>query len=116
MGRNIGIVIGINGYTNMPNLAYAERDAALIRQYFEQAIQFDQVYHFAPDVPDIPADRGPAIPSTPSYANLRRFFRVRFEHPFLAGGDNVWFFFAGHGLRHQERDYTRHFHLTRGCG
>lgn len=30
---------------------------------------------------------------------------MRFEHPFLSAGDNLWFFFAGHGWRHEERDY-----------
>jgi uncharacterized caspase-like protein len=32
---------------------------------------------------------------------LRDFF----EEPYLKAGDNLWFFFSGHGIRHQDRDY-----------
>jgi hypothetical protein len=31
--------------------------------------------------------------------------RVRFEERFLTAGDNLWFFFAGHGKRYKGRDY-----------
>jgi len=30
---------------------------------------------------------------------------VRFESPFLGDGDTLWFFFAGHGIRYEDRDY-----------
>jgi hypothetical protein len=30
---------------------------------------------------------------------------VRFESSFLEPGDNLWFFFAGHGKRYRDRDY-----------
>ena len=109
MGRNWAIAIGINGYSNLQDLSYAERDALSMREYFEQEESFERVYHFAQDAPDIAVDRGSPISSTPSYANLRRFLRVRFEQPFLSKGDNFWFFFAGHGMRYQERDYLMPF-------
>ncbi|MGK7894189.1 MAG: SUMF1/EgtB/PvdO family nonheme iron enzyme, partial [Xenococcus sp. (in: cyanobacteria)] len=38
----------------------------------------------------------------------RRFLRAQFENierPLLKSGDNLWFFFAGHGLRHRDKDY-----------
>jgi formylglycine-generating enzyme required for sulfatase activity len=53
----------------------------------------------------IAEDYGADIDSYPTYATLRRFLRVRFDHPFLRDGDNLWFFFAGHGIRHEDRDY-----------
>ena len=33
------------------------------------------------------------------------FLRAQFEKPLLKSGDNLWFFFAGHGRRDRERDY-----------
>ncbi|MEL7331760.1 MAG: hypothetical protein AAFN12_05900 [Cyanobacteria bacterium J06560_2] len=39
--------------------------------------------------------------SLPTYANLKRFFRERFQTQFLSVGDNVWFFFAVHGELHE---------------
>jgi formylglycine-generating enzyme required for sulfatase activity len=39
------------------------------------------------------------------FGSLRRFLRVRFEKAFLSSGDNFWFFFSGHGMRHGEKDY-----------
>jgi uncharacterized caspase-like protein len=105
MGRNWAITIGINGYRNLQKLRYAERDAESVRNYFSQELCFEQVYHFSDDSPPIPQDYGAEIDSCPTYATLRRFLRVRFERAFLHAGDNLWFFFAGHGARHEDRDY-----------
>lgn len=105
MGRNWAITIGINGYRNLHKLGYAKRDAESVREYFSQDLCFEQVYHFSDDSPPIPQDYGDEIDSRPTYATLRRFLRVRFEESFLRAGDNLWFFFAGHGVRHEDRDY-----------
>jgi formylglycine-generating enzyme required for sulfatase activity len=34
-----------------------------------------------------------------------RFLQKQFETPLLQPGDNLWFFFAGHGRRYQDKDY-----------
>jgi uncharacterized caspase-like protein len=36
---------------------------------------------------------------------LLRVLRQLFKEPFLGAGDNFWFFFSGHGIRHADRDY-----------
>ncbi len=50
-------------------------------------------------------DAGKPFSSQPTYGTLKRFLRVRFNKSFLSAGDNLWFFFSGHGLRHADRDY-----------
>lgn len=105
MGRNWAITIGINGYRNLSPLHYAKRDAEAVQSFLQQELGIQTVYHFTDDSPAIPQDYGPALDSYPTYATLRRFFRIRFEEPFLKPGDNLWFFFAGHGKRYEDRDY-----------
>ncbi len=104
MGQNWAIAIGINQYNNLPPLKYAVRDAELMRDWLEREAGFDQVYLFTDNSPPITDARKP-FASQPTYATLRRFLRVRFNQAFLSAGDNLWFFFSGHGLRHAERDY-----------
>ncbi len=105
MAKNWAIAIGINQYDNLKPLSYAQRDAEAMQSFFQQDLNIQPVYHFTDDSPTIPQDHGPALKSTPTYATLRRFFRTRFEEPFLRPGDNLWFFFAGHGKRHEDQDY-----------
>ena len=105
MGRNWVITIGINSYRNLQRLHYAKRDAEAMQTFFCQDLHFDQLYHFSDDSPPIPQDYGDSLDSHPTFATLRRFLRVRFEAPFLGDGDNLWFFFAGHGMRYEDRDY-----------
>lgn len=104
MGRNFAICIGINRYEYLQDLSYAKRDAESMRSFFEE-VGFEKVYYFAEDAPNIQQDYGSPISGEPSFGKLMRFLRVRFDQPFLSSGDNFWFFFAGHGLRYQERDY-----------
>lgn len=105
MGKNWAVTIGINKYINLPSLRFAKRDANLVREYFQKEIEFEQIYHFTDDSPPIQQDHGPGLESRPTFATLHRFLRVRFEHEFLKPGDNLWFFFAGHGTRYENRDY-----------
>ena len=105
MGKNWAIAIGINQYHNLQPLSYAKQDAVAMRDYFLNEVNFQQVYHFSDDSPPIQQDYGPPLNSIPSFTTLKRFLRTRFDKPFLQTGDNLWFFFAGHGIRHEDRDY-----------
>ncbi|WP_040896975.1 SUMF1/EgtB/PvdO family nonheme iron enzyme [Xenococcus sp. PCC 7305] len=107
MGRNWAIAIGINIYENLSSLKYAKRDAEAIADWFGQDAKFDQVFLFTADSPAI-EQTNPPIPTSPTYGHLRRFLRAQFENierPLLKPEDNLWFFFAGHGLRHRDKDY-----------
>jgi formylglycine-generating enzyme required for sulfatase activity/uncharacterized caspase-like protein len=105
MGRNWAITIGINQYDNLAPLKYAKRDAEAVRDFCLKEVGFDKVYYLSDDSPPIEQDYGSPMRSQPTYGVLSRFLRVRFEQPFLEPGDNLWFFFAGHGKRHRDRDY-----------
>ena len=105
VGQNWAITVGINRYRNLQALQFAKQDADSMQQYLHDELGCRPVYHFADDSPPIPQDYGPPLDSQPTFATLRRFLRVRFEQPFLKAGDNLWFFFAGHGIRHEDRDY-----------
>ncbi|MEH2238560.1 SUMF1/EgtB/PvdO family nonheme iron enzyme [Nostoc sp.] len=104
MAKNWAIAIGINQYNNLQHLNYAKLDAEAMRDWFQKEVRFDRVFLFTEDSPPIPAS-GTPIPTQPTYGNLRRFLRANFEKPLLAPGDNLWFFFAGHGCRSADRDY-----------
>jgi len=104
MSKNWAICIGINEYYNLQPLRYAVQDAASVRDFFNQEGRFEQVYYFADDSPPIETPNG-LMRSTPTFGNLKRFFRERFQQPFLTVGDNFWFFFAGHGELHEGHDY-----------
>jgi uncharacterized caspase-like protein len=99
------LVIGINKYDRLRSLDYAERDAELIRDFFQQEARFEQIFYFSDTSPDFYAPDGSRQSTRPTYANLRSFLRDFFEEPYLQAGDNFWFFFSGHGIRHQDRDY-----------
>lgn len=103
--RNCGIAIGINRYENVQSLSCAQRDAEAIVEFFRTDLNCELVYHFAEDAPAIATDHGPPLSPRPTFGTLMRFLRTRFEQPFLQAGDNLWFFFAGHGICHENRDY-----------
>ena len=103
MGQNWAISIGINQYDNLQALNFAKRDAEAMAAWFQEEAKFDQVFLFTEDSP--PINTSPPIPTQPIYGRLRRFLQAQFEQPLLEPGDNLWFFFAGHGMRHADKDY-----------
>jgi formylglycine-generating enzyme required for sulfatase activity/uncharacterized caspase-like protein len=106
MGKNWAIVIGINNYDNLQPLKYAKRDAEVMAAWFKEEAQFEQVFLFTEDSPPIPTN--PPIATQPTFARLRRFLQTQFENTqqtLLKPGDNLWFFFAGHGRRFADQDY-----------
>ncbi|KAI9130443.1 SUMF1/EgtB/PvdO family nonheme iron enzyme [Acaryochloris sp. CCMEE 5410] len=105
MGKNWAIAIGINDYQNMRPLKFARKDAEAVCQFFQESLHFDKVDLFAKGAEPVRYEDGPPLEADPTVGNLDTFFDVRFERPFLEPGDNLWFFFAGHGKRHKGRDY-----------
>ena len=107
MGKNWAIAVGINQYDNLRDLKYAQRDAEAMADWFKDEAKFDEVFLFTED--SDPIDKtNPPIPTTPTFGHLRRFLRAQFENieqPLLKPEDNLWFFFAGHGERHRDKDY-----------
>ncbi|GBF82269.1 twin-arginine translocation pathway signal [Aphanothece sacrum FPU1] len=105
MAKNWAIAIGVNHYDNLKNLHFAKRDAEAIDIWCKHPLEgnFDRVFLFTEDSPAIPVN--PPISTKPTYGSLRRFLRAQFDTPLLGAGDNLWFFFAGHGKRDQDRDY-----------
>ena len=106
MSKNWAVVIGINGYNplNFTPLKYAKRDAERVHDFFN-SMQFEQVYLFTDDSAPIGLGNGIQVPSDPTYGNLVTFLEDRFQPGVLGVGDNCWFFFAGHGERHDGKDY-----------
>lgn len=105
MAKNWAIAIGINKYRNLQPLQFAKQDAELMCDFFVKA-GFDEngIFLFTDDSPEIETQSVP-IPTNPTYGTIRRFLRAQFEKPLLQAGDNLWFFFAGHGVQYEGRDY-----------
>ncbi|WP_086765695.1 caspase family protein [Nostoc sp. 106C] len=95
-----GNAIGINRYDFLQPLKYAQRDAQLIQEFLHNEAGFERIYFFSDDSPDIAGKS-----TRPNRTNLLRILRHLFEIFFLGAGDNFWFFFSGHGIRHNDRDY-----------
>ncbi len=108
MSKNFAMVVGINGYhpNNFTPLSYAKHDAEAMQYFFLNEAKFDGVDLFTDDSPSMLSYDGHTISTSPSLGNLNNFLHEKFERPFLAPGDNYWFFFAGHGSRgDNNRDY-----------
>ena len=105
MSRNCVISIGIDGYYNLKPLKYAQNDAAAMRQFCLKEAKFETAYFFGEGAEPIQQDYGSPLLAEPTFGNIDRFLDVRFREPFLEAGDNLWFFFAGHGRRQNQRDY-----------
>jgi uncharacterized caspase-like protein/drug/metabolite transporter (DMT)-like permease len=105
MSGDCAIVIGINEYELMQPLQYAKRDAELMREFLSNDLGIKQVYFFADEAERIVTPSGLPQSALPNFSNLITFFNRRFNQPFLGSGNNLWFFFSGHGHRYQNRDY-----------
>ncbi|BBC26649.1 SAV_2336 N-terminal domain-related protein [Pseudanabaena sp. ABRG5-3] len=101
--RNCAVIIGINDYDEILPLRYAKNDAENMRDFFVQdlGVGHDHIYFFTDDSPRNTYGRK----TQPTYGTLLSFLADRFETPFLAVGDTLWFYFAGHGMNFEGRDY-----------
>jgi uncharacterized caspase-like protein len=106
MAKSWAVCIGINNYVNMPHLKYANNDAQKMRDWFLDKNKggFDKVYLFTDNSPPIDDANSP-YDSRPTGNTLKRFFRIRFKPNTLNIEDNLWFFFSGHALLHNGKDY-----------
>ncbi|HAA28919.1 MAG TPA: peptidase C14 [Cyanobacteria bacterium UBA8553] len=102
---NWALVVGINKYDRLRSLEYAESDAASMQSFFQNEAGFEEIFYFSDNSPEFYALDGSPQSTRPTYANLWSFLYDFFEYPQLKPGDNFWFFFSGHGIRHQDRDY-----------
>ncbi|MCG6133419.1 MAG: SUMF1/EgtB/PvdO family nonheme iron enzyme [Nostoc sp. LLA-1] len=100
MAKNWAIAIGINKYDYLQPLNYAKRDAQLMQEFLRHEVGCENIYFFSDDSPNIGGKS-----TRPNRANLLRVLRQLFEISFMGAGDNFWFFFIGHGIRHAGRDY-----------
>jgi uncharacterized caspase-like protein len=94
------IAIGINQYEFLQPLQYAQQDALSVQTFLQKEAYFDRVLHFSDDSPPLNGKS-----TRPTRNNLRRVLREIFAQPFLGDGDDFWFFFSGHSMRDNERDY-----------
>lgn len=111
MSKNWAICIGINGYKFVSPLRFARRDAYEMGQFCEGELRFERVFYFAESLPDgepvseIVVD-GQSVEASPTFGNLSWFLDAQFRKKnFLNPQDNLWFFFAGHGVRADGIDY-----------
>jgi uncharacterized caspase-like protein len=102
---NHGLIIGINQYQRLKPLKCAKQDAVEMARYCRDEINFDEVFLFTDESDPITAPNGSQQETKPTYTNLMAFLHDFFESQRLETGDNFWFFFSGHGLRHQGQDY-----------
>jgi hypothetical protein len=98
--RNIAIAIGINKYRNLQHLQYAKNDAQLFSDFLLRDAGFDRVWYFADDSPEIEG-----VSTEPIRSNLLTVLNDLSENAPSLEIDNLWFFFAGHGIQHQANDY-----------
>ncbi|NCR59844.1 MAG: hypothetical protein GPJ01_19725 [Microcystis aeruginosa LL13-06] len=102
---NHGLIIGINEYQRLRPLKCAKQDAVEMARYCRDEINFGEVFLFTDESDPITAPNGSQQETKPTYTNLMAFLHDFFESQRLETGDNFWFFFSGHGLRHQGQDY-----------
>ncbi|MBE9180354.1 caspase family protein [Oculatella sp. LEGE 06141] len=100
MVKNWAIAIGVNDYSFLPPLRYATQDAQAMQTFLMDEAGFERIFFFADH--SLPIN---GKSTQPSRANLLRMLRQIFAEPFMEAGDNFWFFFSGHGIRHDDRDY-----------
>jgi len=94
--KNFALCIGIDRYRFLQPLRCARCDARTMVEFFRGEADFDRVWLLCDDAKDEYA--------RPDRANIRRVLR-ELRQQSMGKGDNLWFFFSGHGMRHEGRDY-----------
>ena len=97
---NIAITIGVQEYEFFPSLKYAANDAKKMRDFLLEEGGFDEVFYFSDDSPKMNG----AL-TRPTRSNLEYLLENEVKKLSLKTGDNLWFFFSGHGRRENNIDY-----------
>lgn len=107
MSRNCAIVIGIDDYDSrlsFERLKYAQRDAEKMSNFLQQQAGFDMVCLCTKDSPMFDANYN-SYSTNPSQTSLIVILEESFEEASFSVNDSLWFFFSGHGIRHNDKDY-----------
>ncbi|MDE5081848.1 MAG: caspase family protein, partial [Trichodesmium sp. St18_bin1] len=97
---NIAITIGVQEYQFFPHLEYAANDAKKMKDFLLNEGGFDEVFYFSDDSPEMNG----AL-TRPTRSNLEYLLENEVKKLSLKTGDNLWFFFSGHGRRENNIDY-----------
>jgi formylglycine-generating enzyme required for sulfatase activity/uncharacterized caspase-like protein len=97
---NIAITIGVQEYEFFPSLKYAANDAKKMRDFLLDEADFDEVFYFSDNSPKING-----ASTSPTRSRLEYLLENEVKKLSLKTGDNLWFFFAGHGSRENNIDY-----------
>ncbi|MDE5123413.1 MAG: caspase family protein, partial [Trichodesmium sp. St19_bin1] len=97
---NIAITIGVQEYQFFTPLEYAANDAKKMRDFLLDEGGFDEVFYFSDDSPKMNG----AL-TRPTRSNLEYLLENEVKKLSLKTGDNLWFFFSGHGRRENNIDY-----------
>ena len=95
--KNWAVAIGINQYDYLTPLDYGRQDARAVENFLKNEAKFDRILSFTDDADDKSL--------RPTRNNLRRVLRQLAKQAKMGAGDNFWFFFSGHGMRHEGRDF-----------
>ena len=103
MARNCAVIVGINDYDEISPLHFAKGDAEKMCDYFRQDLAIDatDLYFFSDDS----LRNAQGRKTQPTYGTLDSFLTDRFESSFLDAGDTLWFYFSGHGMHCEGKDY-----------
>ena len=105
MPKNIALVIGITQYEYLPNLAYAQKDAVLMGKFLEEQAGFNRENGGAVCLCTSSSSLYRGYSTKPNRTPLRVILKECFNHQFLSSEDSFWFFFSGHGIRYNDKDY-----------
>ena len=97
---NIAITIGVQEYEFLTPLKYTANDAKKMREFLLDEGDFDEVFYFSDDSPKING-----FSTRPTRSRLELLLEDDVKTLYLKTGDNLWFFFAGHGSRENNIDY-----------
>ncbi|MDE5123967.1 MAG: caspase family protein, partial [Trichodesmium sp. St19_bin1] len=97
---NIAITIGVQEYEFLTPLKYTANDAKKMREFLLEEGNFDEVFYFSDDSPKIHG-----FSTRPTRSRLELLLEDEVKTLYLKTGDNLWFFFAGHGSRENNIDY-----------
>jgi uncharacterized caspase-like protein len=97
---NIAITIGVQEYEFLTPLKYTANDANKMREFLLEEGDFDEVFYFSDDSPKFHG-----VSTRPTRSNLELLLEDEVKTLYLKTGDNLWFFFAGHGSRKNNIDY-----------